>query len=340
MKKISVLMLIVGILVCAGIAAAQKPAPAATQKDIRGIMDAGLAAKQAKLDLPFEVFRTQYLPAQQGYQQVFFLKIKNADLGFAPAPASDVVDPSKPPTAPKMRAVVNLFLRIHKSENGVPGKLAREFASPATIEVDQAGFDPEKTEWYTVGFGIKAGEYVAAIGLASQDRSRIGVQYCDFKLPEAKTFDAALDTIPSFFIKEFKQVEGIEKNPVLDKGFFAYGNFQFVPSLDNVFAVGETLNFFSYVFGIKPTAIGPIEIELGLEVVQGDKPAIKFASDAYDSALINLPLALKQTLQIKQGESVRNEIRDLPAGDYTLVMKIKDKGSALSAEKRIDFSIK
>ncbi len=338
MKKITVSLLIFSFVVAAGMAA-QKPAPAAAQKNIRDIMDSGLAAKQAKLDLPFEVFRSQYLPAQHGYQQVLYLRIKNADLGFAAAAGSDVIDPSQPPAAPKMKAAANLFLRIHRSENGLPGKLVREFASPASFETDQAGYDPEKTEWYTISFGIKPGDYVAAVAVTSADRAKVGVQYYDFKLPDAKSYEGKLETIPSFFIKDFKQGQTVEKNPTLDKGFFAFGDTHFVPSMDNVFAIGETLNLFSFVYGLAASETGAVNMEIAMEVFQGDKPVIKFSPASWDSSILSLPLNLKQTLQIKQGEDVRNEVRDLPAGAYVLVMKIKDKGSDRSVEKRIDFSL-
>lgn len=339
MKKITVSLLIFSFLVAAG-AAAQKPAPAAPQKNIRDIMDSGLAAKQAKTDFPFEVFRSQYLPAQQGYQQVLYLRIKNADLGFAAAPASDVVDPSQPPAAPKMKAAANLFLRIHRSENGIPGKLVREFASPAAFETEQAGFDPEKTEWYTISFGIRPGEYVAAVAVTSADRAKVGVQYYEFKLPEPKSYEGKLETIPSFFIKDFKQGQTVEKNPTLNKGFFSFGDTHFVPSLDNVFAIGENLNLFSYVYGLAASETGAVSMEVAMEVLQGDKAVIKFSPAAWDSSILSLPLNLKQTLQIKQGEAVRNEVRDLPAGAYILVMKIQDKGSERNVEKRIDFTLK
>jgi hypothetical protein len=49
---------------------------------------------------------------------------------------------------------------------------------------------------------------------------------------------------------------------------------------------------------------------------------------------------LKQTLQIKQGENVRQEVRDLPAGAYTFVMKIKDKDAGNNGEKRVDITVK
>ncbi len=221
-----------------------------------------------------------------------------------------------------------------------PGKLVKEIYVPATLTADQTGFDPEKVEWYTVGYPLMPGEYLASIAVCSQDLKKIGVQYIDFKLPDPKSFTSTIDTTPIFFMKEYKQVQAPEQKPELHKGFFAYSVIQVTPSLDNVFVVGQVLDLFTYIFGCQPKSGSTYDIEVIFEVVQGDKPAIKFAPGSFDSPLVSLPLNLKQTLQIKQGEDVRQEVRDLPAGAYTFVMKIKDKVSGNTGEKRLDFTVK
>ncbi|MCX6561857.1 MAG: hypothetical protein NTZ26_15260, partial [Candidatus Aminicenantes bacterium] len=344
MKKIIVPLLMAAILTAAAAAPAAQQAPDAKQsakvfipKEVKEPMEAGMAAKTARLDLPFEIFRTQYLPAQQAFYQVFFLKIKNADLGFAPVTAPAVVDPAAPIAPAKVKAVVNVFVQFHQAENGVPGKLIKEIYIPASFEADQAGFDPEQADWYTVGYPLMPGEYLATIAICSQDLSKIGIQYSSANLPDPKSFTSSLDTTPVFFMKEYKQVQAPEQKPEMHKGFFAYSVIQVTPSLDNVFTVGQPLDLFTYVFGCQPKSGSTYDVEIVFEVNQGDKPAIKFAPGNFDSPLISLPLTLKQTLQIKQGDQVRSETRDLPAGSYTFVMKIKDKVSGNVGEKKIDF---
>jgi hypothetical protein len=353
MKKLIVPMLLAG-LVLTWLAAPVSAAPAAQKdkkeekaqpvkiyipKEVKEPMLAGMAAKQPRLDIPFEVFKTLYLPAQQAFQNIFFLKIKNSDLSFAPA-AAQVVDPAAPAAAPKVKAVFNVFLAIFKAENDKPTTLVKEVYVPAAIENDQAGFDPNKDEWYSVGYPLMPGNYQVALAVVSQDLKKIGIQYVDIKLPDPNSFTSTLDTTPFFFLKEYTQVQAAEAKAELHKGFFAYAVLQMKPNLENLFAVGDNLDMFLYVFGAQPKQGGAYEIEINFEVVQGDKPAIKYASKSFESRLVSQPLQLKQTLQSKKGEETRTETRDLPAGNYTLVLKIADKVSGLKCEKKIDFSVK
>jgi hypothetical protein len=349
-KLISVMLLAVLPAIVSAIPASAAPAAQGNKvyipKEVKEPMMAGLAAKQARMDVPFQIFRTQYLPAQQAFFQVFFLKIKNADLGFAPSVAAAVVDPAAAvvdpaaPTQPKMKAVVNVFIQFHQVENGVTTKLIKEVFVPATLEIDQAAFDPEKEEWYTVGYPLMPGEYLASIAVASQDLKKIGIQYQDFKLPDPKSFTTTLETTPVFFMKEYKQVQAPEQKTEFHKGFFAYSVIQVTPNLDNVFALAENLDMFFFIFGCQPKEMSKYDIEINFEVYEGEKIAIKFAVGNFESPLVSLPLQLKQTLQIKKGEEVKTETRDLPPGNYTLVLKIKDKVSGNVGEKRVDFTVK
>lgn len=351
MKKFIVPMLLAGIILAAlaaPVAAVQKdkekpqPVKVYIPKEVKEPMAAGLAAKQPRLDIPFEVFKTLYLPAQQAFYNVYFLKIKNADLGFVPAPVA-VVDPAAPAAAaaaPKLKATLNMFLAFYKVEADKPATLVKEVYVPVALETDQTGFDPAKEEWYTVGYPLMPGQYVASIAIASQDLKKIGIQYADVKLPDPKTFTSSLDSTPIFFLKEYKQLQAPENKAELHKGFFMYSVLQMTPNNDNVFAVGENLDMFLYLFGTQPKEGGKYEIEINFEVFQGDKTAIKYAPGNFESPLVSLPLQMKQTLQIKKGEETRSETRDLPAGSYTLVLKIADKVSGLKCEKKVDFTVK
>lgn len=351
MKKFVVPMLLAGI-VLACLAAPASAAPAAQKdkekaqpvkvyipKEVKDAMVAGMAAKQARLDIPFEVFKTLYLPAQQAFYNVFFLKINNADLAFAPA-ATQVVDPAAPAAAPKLKATFHVFLAFYKVENDKPTTLVKEVFVPAAIEADSANFDLTKDEWYCVGYPLMPGPYLAAIAVVSQDLKKIGIQYADVMLPDPKSFTASLDSTPIFFGKEYKQLQAPETKSELHKGFFMYSVLQVTPNIDNVFALGENLDMFFYLFGTQPKGDGKYDIEINFEVMQGDKTAIKYATGNFESPLVSLPLQLKQTLQIKKGEETRSETRDLPAGSYTLVLKIADKVSGLKCEKKVDFTVK
>jgi hypothetical protein len=211
---------------------------------------------------------------------------------------------------------------------------------PVALETDQAGFDPAKEDWYTVGYPLMPGQYLASLALCSQDLKKIGLQYVEFTLPDPKNFTSQLDMTPFFFMKEYKQVQAPETKAELHKGFFMYSVLQVTPNIENVFAVGEGLDMFFYLFGTQPKEGGKYDIEINFEVMQGDKSAIKYALGKFESPLVSQPLQLKQTLQIKKGEETRSETRDLAPGAYTLVLKITDKVSGLKCEKTIDFTVK
>ena len=347
MKKAIVLLIVGGF--AAGLAAApaavpqkQEKQPAQAKvfipKEVKDPMMAGLAARQARLDIPFTVFKSLFLPAQQAQQLILFLKVKNADLGFAPAIAPQVADAAVA-AQPKMQARINLFLQFHKVENGAPTQLVKEVYIPAAFEADQTGFNPEAEEWYSVGYPLMPGSYLASVAIASPDLKKIGIQYYEIALPDAKSFTQALDTTPLFFIKDYKQESQAEMKPELHKNLFAYSVIRVTPNIDNVFKVGDALDTFFFIFGVQPKDGGKYDIQIDFEVYQAEKLAIKVASGVFENPLVSLPLQLKQTLLIKKGDEERTETLDLPAGDYTFVIKILDKVSGLKGEKKIDFKV-
>ncbi len=348
MKKSVVPILLAGIILAclaAPASADQKdkektpPAKVYIPKEVKEPMVAGMAARQPRLDIPFEVFKTLYLPAQQAFYNIFFLKMKNTDLGFAPA-AAKAADPAAPAAAAKLKATFNVFLAFYKLENDKPATLVREVYVPAAVEKDQNGFDPAREEWYAIGYPLMPGDYLASIAIASPDLKKIGIQYAEVKLPDPKSFTSSLDTTPIFFNKEIKQLQAPENKAELHEGFFRYSILQMTPNIDNVFSVGDNLDMFLYIFGTQPKEGGKYDIEINFQVVQDDKVAIKYANGNYESPLVSLPLQMKQTVQIKKGEETRSEIRDLPAGPYTLVLKITDKVSGMKCEKKVDFTVK
>ena len=53
-------------------------------KEVNEIFQAGMDNREVRLDIPFTVFKHLYLPARENMHVVFFFKVKNSDLGFAP----------------------------------------------------------------------------------------------------------------------------------------------------------------------------------------------------------------------------------------------------------------
>ena len=58
-------------------------------KEIKAVLQEGLAARQGRQDFPFQIFKDLQFPARENLHAVLFFKAKNADLGYGvPAPAA------------------------------------------------------------------------------------------------------------------------------------------------------------------------------------------------------------------------------------------------------------
>jgi hypothetical protein len=136
------------------------------------------------------------------------------------------------------------------------------------------------------------------------------------------------------------QMQAPETRTAVHKGCFMYSVLQIVPNVESVVAPGESIEILYYIFGAKPNDQQKNDIEAAYEVKQTDKAAIKWAVQTYDFALVSQPLPLKQTLLIKNDQGEKQETRDLAAGKYTLVIRIKDKIGGSTIEKTLDFEVK
>jgi hypothetical protein len=311
-------------------------------KEVRTVMLEGLTARQARQDIPFNIFKTSFLPAQQALYIIFFLKMKNIDLGFAPGAASPAAADAAAAAAaqPKLKATFNLFLQFHKMENGAPTQIVKEVYVPAVIEAESAAFDSNKEEWYTVGYTLFPGNYLLAMAVTSYDLKKIGIQYCEFSLPDPKSFIKELETTPIFLLKEFKNTQAIEAKTELHKGFFAYSIAYITPNIENTIAPGDPLDVFYVILGAQSTEQNIYDIEVQYEVKKDEETAIRFQPTSYVSPLVSHVLPMKQTLRRIQDDKELTETRDLAAGNYTLNMKISDKISGNACAKKFDFTIK
>jgi hypothetical protein len=318
---------------------------------VKTIMQEGMAARQGRRDIPFTIFKNFVFPAAQNLHAVFLFKAKNSDLGYVSTPAAPAAQaPDKgdqaqagqaqAPVAAPLQAKVMVFLQFLQMENGAPTKTVREIYIPALLQADSATYDPEAEEWYSTGYPLPAGNYLLAMALASPDLKKVGVGYFEFSLANAASLQGTLETTPLFFVKKIDQMQAPETRTAVHKGCFMYSVLQIVPNVESVVAPGESIEILYYVFGAKPNDQQKNDIEVAYEVKQADKAAIKWAVQTYDFALVSQPLPLKQTLLIKNDQGEKQETRDLPAGKYTLVIRIKDKIGGSTIEKTRDFEVK
>jgi hypothetical protein len=319
-------------------------------KEVKSVIQEGLASRQGRQDIPVDIFNSLYLPARENFHVIFMMNIKNSDLGFAPAtaapaePAAEKKGPQDTPTqetAENLEANFNVFLQFNKLDAaGVPD-VFREVYVPVKIQVPAAEYDPEKTDVYSVGYPLPFGNYLLAIAVTSLDLQKIGTAYHEFTIPDPSQFSKNLDTTSVFFVKQLEQMESPEQRTTFHKGYFTYSILKVVPNLEKAFAPGENLDIFFFVFGAQPNPSQQYEIEINFEVKKGEESALKWAGQTYTSPLISQPLPMKQTVKIKEGdEPERIEQRDLAAGDYTLVISLLDKVSQITGVKTVDFTVK
>ncbi|MGZ4886851.1 MAG: hypothetical protein ACXVI6_01295 [Candidatus Aminicenantales bacterium] len=335
-------------------------------KEIKAIMQEGLATRQGRQDIPFTIFKSLVFPVQGGMQAVIFFKAKNSDLGYAaplpaaPAPKNQPAQPEAvAPAAGMLEARLALALEFLQPDATGALKTYKDVSFGVNLQAESAGYDPNKEEWYSLGFGLPYGKYTAAMLFAhidpktgKPDTKKVGVSYYDLVLPGPESYQNALETTPLFFARSIEQMQSYEARPTVHKGLFTYSVLRTVPNIDSVVTAEDKsqIEVFFFVLGAKakeepaseaPAVVQPAqpkyEIEINFEVQKEDgSTAIKWETRDYVSPLIDQILPLKRTL--KTGEKI--EKKDLEVGKYTLAIKIKDKVSGLTLDKKMPFEVK
>jgi len=315
-------------------------------KQVKAVLQEGLLTRQGRQDIPFSFSRHLYLPARDSLHNIIYFKVKNADLGYAPAavvaPAAPVTPEQPQPAAQleQLQAKFNVFLWFSTlTEDGML-QTVKEVYIPVTIDTPAAGYDPEKEEAYSFGYPLPAGRFLLAMAVTSQDLSKMGIGYFEFSTANPAAMASGLDTTPIFFAKSVDQMQAPETRTEVHKDYFTYSILKMEPKAENVFAQGESLDIFFFTFGLRPDAQQRYNVEFGYEVKKGEETAVRYENQVSDSPLVSQPLPLKQTVLIKSDKGETKEERDLGPGLYSLVIKISDKVSGLSTEKKVDFEIK
>jgi hypothetical protein len=317
--------------------AAKAPAKSGLPKEIAAVIQEGLATRQGRQDIPFSFFKQLVLPAQgNNYYPVFFIKAKNADLGYAPA-ASGTGD---------MEANLVAFFQFFQP--AADGTMAPKMGgkSQVTLAIPGAEYSAEKEDWYSFGLGIPAGQYTLALVLSTPDMKKLSVAYADVTLNGPESYEAGLVPTDPVIVTGMEQVEP-DQRPTLHRGFFTWGAIKFVANVSGEIATGQDLEVFFFVLGAAfkdPAAPRPVlDLEVSFEVQDGEgKTAIKWAPQTYETYFVNQPLPLVQTLQKmdEKGTVLGTEKKPLPAGKYSLVATIADKVSGKKGEARMAFVVK
>jgi len=304
-------------------------------KQIKALMTEGLATRQGRQDIPFEIFRTLHLPAQMNFHMVFFFKVKNSDLGYTVSPAGDSV-----------MAKFHIFLQLLQPDEKGGLKIYKEIYVPGEFQEPAEGYVPDEAPWYSVGLPLPAGKYTLAMAITSPDLQKAGINYHDFELTGIDPSQTSLSTSSVLFIKDLQQMPTPDQTVKVYKGMFTYSVLQFSPNIDFIVSLGENIEIFYFIFGAKTTEAAEgtqpksdIQVSYEVQDLQG-KAQIKYQAQAYDFSLISQALPMKQTVLIKDDKGERQEQRDLPAGQYQLVMNITDKISGNTLEVKAPFEVK
>ena len=321
-------------------------------KDVKALLEQGLAARQALPDIAVAVTAHYFFPYYRVpglMHNIFELKLKNADLGFVPVQgAAAAAAPAKPEEkketaeafeevpATDMTAQFDLFLQFRKPDSNPPGSIVKEVFVPAAVTLAAADYKPDAEEVYYVSYDLPPGGYLLALAVRTRDLKKTGSSYFEFSAPDWSKLEGKLETSPILINREVGQMPTQETQTDLHRGFFTYLVLKVTPNIAKAIHQKESLDLLYFVLGAKPNDQGRFALETEMEVKQADKIQIKYAPTVFESPYISLPLPLKQTLKKTTGTT---EVKDLPAGKYTLFIKITDKNSGGKVDKSVDFEI-
>jgi hypothetical protein len=193
---------------------------------------------------------------------------------------------------------------------------------------------------------LPSGQYTMAMVLTTPDMKKLSVGYTDITLPAAESRADSLWPTDPVIVTAMDQVEP-DQRPTIHRGYFTWGAAKVVANAACEVGSGENLEILFFVLGASPKDPADprpvLDLEVSFEVQdQEGKPAIKWAPQSYELYLVNQPLPLFQTLQKmdEKGTVLSTEKKALPAGTYSLAVKIVDKVSGKKADTKMAFAVK
>jgi len=228
-------------------------------------------------------------------------------------------------------AKFNVFAQFHRLVAGAPEAAFREIGFPGEAVLKANEFDPKQEDLYCFGYSLPLGSYLLALAVTSSNQKKIGVAYYEFLLPDS-TSAAGLETTPIVLAKNIQQSTAQETGPVLRQRSFNFAGRIIVPNVDFMVGAGEELKIVLGVLGAKKGPQNKLSLELSYEIQQEGKMVMGYPKAAATAPLVIASLPLK-----KVGTGKAAASGDLPSGGYSLVIRILDKVSKKTAEKRVDF---
>lgn len=309
-------------------------------KEVEGIMDANLPAREPRLDIPLSYVKTLYFPYQDSYYTVFFLKIKNQALDYvAPFFAQDQKEGKEEGKEDKevqeeeqiLSCNVEFFFRIYSlEEDGQIKDIHKEIYLPYADQVGSKDYNPEEENAYSFGTIFPPGRYLMSAAATSLDLNKIGLTFQEFYLPGPSEFRKNLRLTPMFFVKSMKRMPSPDSAITLYKNFFHYATLEIEPHFDHEFSLQEKLDILYFILGLTSGEDGKFKFEVSYIYKKGEEDVVKFEPrvENVPAPIVSVPLGLSF------------EEKKLEPGEYTLEISIKDQNSRKEGSENINFIVK
>lgn len=329
-KKFYIVALVIVISVALPLAAQQVFIPA----PVSAVMDAGLAQKQARVDIPMSYLNTLYLPAQEGQiYPVFLFQLKNADLGFAAAADNPAL----------LKAEHLVFARVYRLSAGAGPAVVKERNARLSLEEAQATFQPEALNYYSIAGDIfPAGDYLLVLALATPDYARIATAYVDFTLPDLTQLKDRLATTPVFSVLDLQMLPAAETKMIVHRNSFVYNTLLLSPKMVNEFKPSESLDLFYFIMGgtVDP-ATNALDLQITYKFKKDGQEVNKLTPQTVTSQIISQPIDFTFTEITKdaKGKETDRQQKLLEPGDYVLEIEMLDKVSKAKGLQEFKFKI-
>jgi hypothetical protein len=301
---------------------------------VAAVMDADVAQRKNRSNIPLTYLRTLYLPAQQSQlYPIFLFQIKNADLNFAAL--SDIPD--------ILKANHFVFIRVYSIENGVAGKIVKEHHIRFDLEEKQQEFQPAALNYYSIAGDIyPAGTYLLALAISTPDFARISTCYIEFFLPDYTQLKDKLVTTPIFSVSSLQTMPAAETKLIVHKNSFVYNILMLAPVLNNEFKATENLDLFYFILGGKPdSATNAQNLQITYKFKKDGKEINKLAPQTVNSPIISQPIGFTFTEITKNTKGMETERKEklFEPGDYVLEIEMLDNVSKITGWQEFKFKI-
>jgi hypothetical protein len=341
LKKFFVFVLITLLASTLQLSAQQKK-PAAEKKgqtlniaaQVAAIMDADVALRKNRMDIPLTYLQTLHFPAQQNQvYPIFLFQIKNADLNFTP--------PAETPDT--LKANYFAFTRVYRLENGVAGEIVKEHFIRFDLEEKQQGFQPEALNYYSIAGDIyPPGTYLLALAVSTPDFARISNCFVEFSLPDFAAIKDKLVTTKIISVSSLQMLPAADTKLTIHKNSFVYNTLSLGPVMNNEFKASENLDLFYFILGSKlDSTTNAWNLQITYKFKKDGKEINKLPPQTVNNYIISQPIAFNFTEITKNAKGLETERKEkfLEPGDYVLEIEMLDVVSKVTGLEEFKFKI-